>query len=280
MSKIYISLITSKGNAQYFDWYNMTSKYVDGLAITWHGEKDEGYDILDNNKGDGFIEQIPYMHHGHSMNHWLFNSKIRPGSWFLIRDTLEQATESFLSQIKKFITNLEGLDINSVYQYSKLLLFKKYEDSFFTFHPHWTLQNAHDKKIRIEELPGFDDPRKYCYSIRNDVRPKDEFIEHFMRYTLADHSNNMLLGNENNISKYKLEEELRQRFKKYVNETLDVELNSNSIKQHILTNGADYRLKWFFNQLRYLNDWYCYYILNHSLDDILKRNEKKELFKI
>ena len=49
---------------------------------------------------------------------------------------------------------------------------------------------------------------------------------------------------------------------------------------YIIKNNLDDYMKSYFNYERSFNDFYCYYVLNHSLDDILARHKTKELFKI
>ena len=132
MSKIYIGLITSNGNSEYLQWHKGISQYIDGIAAVFHGEKDDGYEILNNNKGDGFVVQREfYGHHSHSMNDFLLNPKIRPGDWIILRDTLEQLNINFLKNIRHFMAQLEMQNVNSVFQYSKLLMFKKPNLNFF-----------------------------------------------------------------------------------------------------------------------------------------------------
>jgi hypothetical protein len=280
-NKIYIGLITSGGNSKYLEWYNEASRYIDGLAVTWHGEKDDGYEILNKNKGCGFIVEMDYYgHHGHSMNHWLLNPKIRPNSWCIIRDTLEVLNIDFLKNIRSFCHELEKRTINTVYQYSKCLMFKKHEHQFFTNGTHWGFQNAKPHFLEIEKQPGFDNPRNYAYSIRNDVRPIDHSLSHFLSYYLADSSNHLLLGRENKTEEFQIHEEVRYKFKKHVEEELKIPLNVKSLSEYCKNNTLTYTTKWFLNFEEILNSWFCYHILGHKLEDVRARQVKKELYEI
>lgn len=280
-NKIYIGLITQAGNDQYFNWYNMASKYVDGLAITWHGSKDGGYDTLNKNKGCGFIIESEYWgHHAHSMNNWLLNPAIRPGSWIIIRDTLEQCNENWLKNIKQFCFDLEKSNINTVCQYSKFFMFKKYEHMFFSNTPHWTLNGFRHHILNIENQKGFENPRDYSYSIRNDIRSKSHWVNHFLSYYLIDGSNHLLLGRENNQQEFQIHEQVRYKFKEYIEKELGVESKVNSLINYWKNNELNYQMKWFIGFERILNDAYCFNVLNHSVEDILERHKTKAIFEI
>lgn len=281
MSKIYIGLITSNGNTQYLNWYNGISNYIDGLAVVWHGKRDLGFDILNNNKGEGFIiEREFYGNHSHSMNDFFLNPKIRPGDWIILRDTLEQLHPAFLSDIRKLIGKLEENNINSVFQYSKLFIFKKTEHQLFMGSPHWGLQRPEPGYLEIDKQPGFEDPRNYAFSIRNDIREPDHFINHFVKYYLYDSSNHLLLGREGNNNEFQLHENIRLKLKKYCQENLKIELNVDSLLSFIKTKGLDFELKFYFNFEPILNSFYCYHILGHSVSEIQERLAKKANFKI
>lgn len=280
-NKIYIGLITSAGNSKYLEWYNEASKFVDGLAVTWHGERDEGFYILEKNKGCGFIvEREFYQHHAHSMNDWLLNPKIRPGSWIIVRDTMEQCNIEFLKKIREFTNELEKQNVNTVYQYSKLLLFKKFEHQHFSFSPHWGFVNAQPHAISIENFPGFEDPKKYAFSIRNENRPEHHFIDHFVKYYLYDSSNHLLLGREKDHEDFEKHEQARYKFKEHVENDLKIPLTVEALKDFILKNELKYVTKWFFNFEPILNSFYCFHKLGHAIEAIKDRLNKKVNFNI
>lgn len=277
--KVYIGLITTKCNAQYLEWYNDASKYIDGLAVTWHGDRDKGFDILDKNKGSGFISEIEYYgHHGHSMNHWLLNPKIRPGSYFIIRDTLEQCSLNWLKTIREFCFELQKQGINSVYQYSKLLIFRKFEHQFFTNTPHWALQGARDHKVAIELWKNFENPKDYAFSVRNDIRPKHHSIKHFGVYYLLDSSNHMWLGREGKNDETLVHERVRYKFKEYLENVCKIPLTVDDLLDYWKKTPLNYEMKWFIQFEPILLNLYRYYILNHNLDDVL--NQKPENYQL
>ena len=283
MSKIYIGMITSAGNAENLEWLNMASKYVDGLAIVWHGHRDAGFDTVNNNKGSGFvIERQFFQHHSHSMNDFLLNPSIRPGDWILLRDSCERLSTQFVENIRDFVGKLELSGINSIFHYSKLFLFKKFEHQTFQGSPHWGLQRPMEKFAALEQIfPK--NHEEYSYSVRNTTRPKDHWIEHFLKYYLYDSSNHLLLGRENNMEEFYKHEERRIGFKKYL-ESIGILLDVKSVR-HFFENIENYNLDTlnktldnFINFEPILNDYYCYYILKHSHDEVSQRRQKKEIF--
>lgn len=279
MSKIYIGLITSAGNAEYFDWYKGISKYIDGLAVTWHGERDEGFDILNENKGDGFIvEREYYGHHGHSMNDFLLNPRIRPDlSWFILRDSLEQISQPMISNLRLLVGQFEAAGINTVSQYSKILMFKKAHFQIFTNAIHWGLHGVKPTLLKIEDYPDLD---KCFYTVRDSARHPSTSISHYLRYYLADSSNHLALGREGNQAEFEAHEAARQKFLIYCHETLKIDLTERALKEYLIENDISYELKWFVNFEPILNHWVCYEILGHSFEEVDARRNKKELFKI
>jgi len=266
MSRIYIGIITDSGK---FDSLNaLTAPYThfDGLAVTYHGKpEDNEYKLLMERKKGGFVECIKYLgHHAHSMNHFLFNPQICLGDWILLRDTDERINEEFAANIRPFIKILENNGINSVYQHSKLLLFKRFPHQQFNSTPHWGFHGAQSKMIKIEETTWFKDDSEYCYSVRNENRDKYSFIDHFMRYYLINDSNHNLLGLENfgdpNIL-FPILESKRILFLEYLNK-INVNNNTESLKKCILEHDLSPEFKVFFNSNLILNQFYRYHVLN------------------
>lgn len=214
------------------------------------------------------------------MNGFLLNTKFRPGNWIILRDSCERLSPNFTKNIRGFIEQLEKNDVNTVYQYSKCLMFKKYEHQQFNHSPHWGLNSPRGKFLEIDKQINFEDPKNYAYSIRNDIRPKHHFIDHFVRYYLYDSSNHLLLGRENKQQEFLLHEEIRYKFKKYCEDTLGVNLTVNGLLEYVVNNDINYELKYYFNIEPILNDFYCFHKLGHSVEDILARKNKNQLFKI
>lgn len=276
---IYLGIITQNNEEDIKEICSLIH-YIDGIfGVVHYPCTDKTFEILDANKSGGEIIKLPYyQRHDWSMNGFLFNPKLMRGSWVLLCDSLERYAEPFLADIRNFTRLLDSENIEYVYQYSKLMMFKKKDEHFFFGSPHWGLANRQGKSICIENhLP--DD--KVRYSVRNQKRNKDEYVRHFMVYYLhAGMSNHLLLGRENNIQEYQAHEDVRRKFLSYLTESLKIELTVDAIKNHIIKNGLNYELKWFFNWEEILNTWYCYEILGHSFEDVDARRNKNELFKI
>lgn len=271
-------MITSDGNADNFDWIKGIGKYIDGLAIVWHGYRDAGYHTLSGNRGCGFItEREFYQNHSHSMNDFLLNPKIRPGDWIILRDSSEKLSKEFLVRLSTIIATMEKNGINSLFHYSKLLLFKKFEHQMFQGSPHWGLNKPREGYAALEQVFP-EEHQSYSYSVRNVNRPSDHWIGHFMKYYLYDSSNHLLLGRENNMEEFQRHEEKRQQFKQYCENVLKIPLTIDSMREYF--KNPDDKIKEYLNYEPILNDFYCHEILGHSAQECSDRRQKKKLFNI
>ena len=159
---------------------------------------------------------------------------------------------------------LDNNGVNTVYQYSKLLFFKRFPHQQFSNTPHWGFSGAQDKKISIEFQKWFEKDSEYCYSVRNETRDKYHFINAFMRYYLMIDSNHNLLGLENfgnPTELFPILEAQRMEFILYLNQ-LGIENTGQSLDSYIQINGLNDKLKIFFNNNLILNQWYRYHFLN------------------
>lgn len=275
MSNIFIGLITDNKELNNLKELIKVSGNFSGLAVTYHGKSDEeGFQLLNDNKGYGFIECLPYVgHHEHSKNHWLFNPKIKLFDWVLIIDSAERINSDFAFNIKPFIKMLENQNINSVYNYSKLLLFKRFPNQFFTSTPHWGFQGARNHAISIEKEPWFRIEKEYVYSIR-DQRPKLSWVNHYLRYYLCLDSNHNLLGAEHfgdPADVFQKREHTRMQFLLYL-QRIGVENNENALINYWKNNPLSDDMEKFVSSVRILNDAYLYNVLgDEDLTDDIKR---------
>ncbi len=265
MSKVYIFISTQN---EFENIKELTSVYehFDGICAVDHFSNDGTYKLLKERCKDGFVEQIPYYGaHQHDLNHLLFNPKIKIGDWILLRDSSERINPNFASNIRPFINHLRNLRINSLIQRSKLLLFRRFPQQFFSSSPHWGFQGGRDNYADISQATWFADDKEYCYSVRDETRNKYHFIDAFMRYYLINDSNHCLLGIENfNNPKetfIQLEQE-RLDFLLYLQE-LGINNDVDSLGGYLgLLNPLPERMKYFINSNLILNQFYRYYILN------------------
>lgn len=266
MSKIYLALSTDEKELNNIQ--ELTSVYndFDGLAVTFHGNTDsDAYKVILERKKDGFVVTLPYYgHHAHDLNNILFHPVVKIGDWILLRDSAERVNPDFSFNIRPFIKMLEEAGINTVYQYSKLLLFKRFPHQCFLHTPHWGFQGAQNKMISIEKQSWFTEDKEYCYSMRNETRGKYHFIDSFMRYYLINDSNHNLLGLENFGDPAKLFPILENRRMDFLLYLIKVGVNNDveSVKEFFKTQGLTPELKVFLNTNLILNQFYRYHILN------------------
>ena len=258
-------------------------KFFDGLIFVCHEPcKDGTRELLESRKGNGELISMPFLnHHGLSYNAVLCSQKILPGDFIVWVDAMEKMNTQLCSDIHNFCLQLMKQNINTVYFYGKVLIFRYFSDSAFTMvTPHTTFATPKQIAIEISTQPGFE-------NIRENLRPKyrtdkHQSIDHFAKYVFQyKHNNNQLTcGRETNLVEIKVKEEIRQKFLVHCVRDLGLELNVESLKNYILNNELKYITKWYINELSYINDLYCYYVLKHDLDDIFKRRAKLECFEI
>jgi hypothetical protein len=279
MSKIFLAISTGAGEIENIKELTASFYNFDGLAVTYHGTKeDEEYKLLENRKGNGFVEIIPYFgHHGHDLNHILFNPKIDQSSWLLLRDSSERVNPDFAANIKDFIKMLEYNGINTVYNYSKLLLFKRFPHQYFVNSPHWGLVGVQDKMISIEASGLFSREEDYCYSIRNRNRDKYHFVWHYLKYfsNILD-SNHCLLGNEKNQNQFQIDEGNRRQFRRYLETNNYLPLTPE--KFIWICNNKLEDIKYLINNNKILNDAYRYLVLKQT--DFNDDHDNNNLVKI
>lgn len=268
--KVYIGLITGHGEEKNIEELTSVSKHFDGLAAVYHTEHgmvDPTYDILYDRKGDGFVVKRQfYQHHSHSMNDFLLNPQLEVGSWVLLRDSCERVNESFAKDLHNFLALMELNKINTIYNYSKLLLFKKFEHQIFQGSPHWGLQGAQPGYLSIDQQKWFKNEEEYCYSVRGNVRPEHHFIDHFVKYYLYDSSNHLLLDypNQEDFQKNEIK---RQNFKDYCRKN-SIPLTVDSIKKLLTAETINDNIKKFVNESRILSDFYRFHKLKHTTKEI------------
>lgn len=279
-TKIWLCGITQNSKSNIDDMTREITPYIDGLIFVDSGSTDGTRELLEYRKGDGEIISLPWMaNHGWSMQAFLNSDKMQPGDYFIVLDSSERLNIKFAQNLREFIKLLNIRNINGVYHYSKFVIGKYFPHLTFINSPHWSLIGVQPNLIRLED--SFPNPKDCIYSVRNETRPKDHFIDHFVKYYLNKISNHLLLGRENNEAEFRVHEEVRNKFRLYCLRELNINpLNVNSLLEYFQKNELVYQTKWFINFERILNDFYCYRILNHSLDDILNRHKEGKLFNV
>lgn len=279
MNKTFIGIIT-QNEKQNIDELTSIAHCFDGLAAVDHKSTDGTYELLNERKGEGFVEQIPYYgHHGHSMNHFLLNPKVEFGSWVLLRDSNERVAESFAKNINDFIGYLLMNDIGAVYQYSKLLMFRRGPRQYFANTPHWGFQGVMGKAIQIDQSGLFKSDEEYCYSVRKKNRSKYHFVLAYARYYLMLDSNHLWLGlDKAEAAGITLQdrETRRVQFLIYL-DNKGYEKSLKGLKQ-LVNDGLDDEARKFFNSEKVLNDYYRHEAL--GLEDFEDNHDHKNLITI
>ena len=185
----WLCLITSDREYRHVD--ELTSEvwqHFDGICAVVHkqgGDSGEVKALLESRMKDGFVIEADWMwHHGHSMNHWLLNPKIRPMDCCWLRDSTERFNPIFTARIREFTNHLSNLGIYNIAQYSKLLMFRRWFGQQFIYGIHWGLSGLYRATVPIEQVAGFQNDKDYAYSVRNEVRPADHRYRHEVYYIL------------------------------------------------------------------------------------------------
>ncbi len=278
--KIWLIGITQNAKQDIDEMTKDIMPYINGLVFVDSFSNDGTKELLEERKKEGEIISLPWMNnHGFSMQACLNSEKIQPNDYCILLDTSERLSLSFAQNLKEFIKLLAIRNINTVYHYSKVVIFKYNTNLLFIGTPHWGLHGVQDHKIRLEDT--FPNTKDCVYSVRNDRRPKSHFVNHFLKYYLYKISNHLLLGRENNHQEFQIHEEIRIKFRLYCINELNINpLNLKNLIDYWKTNELNYQMKWFIEYERILNDAYCFNVLSHSVDDILERHKTNELWKL
>lgn len=265
MSKVFIGIIT-QDQKQNIEELTSVYRWFDGLAAVDHFSTDGTYDILMERAKSGFVERIPYWgSHSHSMNHFLLNPKIELGDWILLRDSSERVAESFAKDIRNFIAVMEAQNIATIYQYSKLLLFRRAPHQFFHSTPHWGFQGARQNTIQIEKMNWFKTDEDYCYSVRNKNRDSRHFVGAYLRYYLLTDSNHPMLAIDKAEAEgitYADREMRRILFLQYLRNK-NIPATVDGVKE-LMSQAMDDECKNFFRKEKILNDTFREFQLKDS----------------
>lgn len=279
-TKIWLCCITQNAKNSIDEMTKDIGGFIDGLIFVDHQSSDGTFELLESRKGGGEIISLPWMdNHSWSMNGFLNSKKLQPGDYFIVLDSSERLSVEFAKNLRAMVREFEIRNINTVYHYSKLVIARYNTNMMFVSTPHWGLHGVQNHAIRLEDT--FPDPKNCIYSTRNDNRPADHFIGHFVKYYLYKSSNHLLLGRENSQQEYLSHEAIRNKFRLFcINELGIKDLNTNSLLNYLKNNTITYELSYFLNFEPILNDFYCYYVLGHSLEGVKKRRDEKKIFNI
>lgn len=271
MSKIFLCGITQNKASEINDLTKDIYSYFDGLIWVDHQSYDGTKELLEKRKGGGEIITLPFIKdHGWSMHAILNSSKLAPYDFIFWRDSDELINVDFAENIHNFCSQLAQNKVNSVFSYGKLLIMRFFPDQYIIGTPHWQVVNLKDKKIELSQIEEFKDSKTYAWNNRYTNRPKDHWIDHFVKYYIYPLSNNLWLGRDGNLQEYSFYENIRRNFIVYWTRELNQELSVEGIKSYILTHNLNNILKDFFSLEQCLNNFYRYYVLKHDVEVISK----------
>jgi hypothetical protein len=211
--------------------------------------------------------------HDFQMNVFLREGLIKHGDWVLIIDSSERINPDFLVKLKtKLIPNFETQNINMVYQRSKPLLFRYYDDQIFLGSPHWGLQNQRHHMVDISKFDGFQDDKSYVWSLRDDI---NKWITNGMKYYYVyGRSNHMWLvynpanypnSTQNLIQQH---ENLRHQFRDYCRNELKLNMTLLDLCNFITNEDLPEKFTDFMNKEKVIANYYRYMVLGHDQQEI------------
>lgn len=272
--KIYLCGITHN-QKQNISGTTEYSDYFDGLIWVDHYSTDGTYKLLQSRKKAGQIIQVPFTkNHDLSMNFFLHAGPMRNGDWFFLRDSMERFNKEWVTNIKNFVATLRNQGIKSVFSHNKGFGFEFNDSMFFQGSPHWGLQGWQNKAIDLKNY--YKEEKEYAYRIKDGEeggRPLWNWIDHFARYYwVYGRSNHLLLGNENNLDKYKELEENRLTFRMYCQIAYKADFTIESLKILLKSDNwkQDKEFLRMFNKEKILKSFYRFHILEHDWQDIMK----------
>ncbi len=280
-SKIFIGIMTGN-EVQNISEIVSNMNNIDGILAVDHYSTDGTYELLEANCKDGSLVQCPYQnHHAQSMNIWLNSPKLKIGDWVVMLDSCERIGPKLSEHIRSYVLHFEQSNINTIYNHSKLFMFKRWPHQSFTNTPHYGFHGGRQGYLSMQESDLFESEDQYYISKRNVNRDRNHFINHYTRYYLQLDSNHLLLGLEGkpNFSEiYTQREQQRMAFLMYLKES-GIENTIKSLKEVLLfTSEVPEKLKWFINNNKILNDFYHYNI--NGKNDIVDNHNWEEIIKI
>lgn len=202
--------------------------------------------------------------HDFSMNEYLRHPMIKHGDWIIQCDTSERIHPDFISKLlDKMLDNFEQQGINTVYQRSKPLLFRKHDDQFFLGTPHWGLQGQRQHAVDISKFDAFENDETYFWSNRDDI---NKWITNGMKYYYVyGRSNHMWLvyspANYPGTTQQFIHQHERKRmeFRDYCRHDLNLNMdNLDGITQLLKSDNLPEKLIEFIKYEKVLANYYRY----------------------
>ena len=278
--KIYLCAITQNEKGNMDELTRDVYKHLDGLIIVDGGSTDGTRELMEERKGNGAVIYRKWTNdHDFQMNEFLRQGPMKNGDWYILRDSTERLNPDFVKNARSLCEQFDGHGAHTVYDKSKILLVRYYDDQFFLGNPHWGLRGQRPKAISIRDVKGFEDPKSFGWSVRNETRSKKYHFEHLLKYYYVyGRSNHMVLESQNDREKYLSDENDRQRFREICFEQYNAEPTINSLTLLLKSD------KWkeneemidIINKQRILSNFYRATILNEDANNI-NRTQSPEI---
>lgn len=261
-NKVFIGLITGNEKQNIQEIVDNLGE-IDGILAVDHYSTDGTYELLEQNKRDGDIIRCPYQNnHSQSMNIWLNSPKLNIGDWVILLDSSERIGPKLLANLKSYLLWFEQSNINTIVNHSKVFIFRRWPQQFFTNTPHWAFQGGRQGYLKLEESGLFESENDYYFSVRSKNRAQFHWARHYAFYLLQKDSNHLLLGLEgkpNFVETFTYRENERIKLLLYFKERNLEPTIDNLI---LLFHECNDQIKYFINTNKILNDYYHYYINN------------------
>jgi len=230
--KLWCCGITSNQEDNIKDLVNSTKDYVDGFCWTVHTDsKDKTLEILEENKKDGKIIQVPYIkHHGISAMFWMYCGVIKNGDWIIINDSKEKLSNFWLSKIRYDIEQYNREGIGAVYCSGRPFLFKFYDFQTMEATPHWYLKYPVGKVLTIPE-----EEKEYFITNKRKLDPTEHFCLHDAKYMWEFGVSNQCEAFYYNygVDVYNFHETERRKFRIRCQEELGLEYTLKSLEEYL-----------------------------------------------
>jgi len=278
MPKIYLCGMTQNDVKNIDELTAPIYEFVDGLIFVDHGSTDGTRELLEERRGEGkIIDRQWVKSHDYSMNAFLLEGPLKPGDYFILRDSLERFNPDWAKNIRPFIDSLSMQGIRSIWNYGKGFIFQHNDSMLFQHSPHWNLTGAQGGSIDLKSM--FDETKKeHTWRIRDGEpggRPFDNKIDHEAKYVWTyGRSNHLLLGMEDEFELYQRAEIIRLQIREFARQN-DFEFDMEGLKKFIEwfkeVDEANFRV--WINSHRVWKNFYRYRILGEDFYEI-DRTEK------